>query len=106
MPEPSVSASAAAAESELPPGPNEAHRANAADNPADNPAENRAAEAEQSTPAAEPAAPSRGRDGLARDEREHIRGWALDQGIEVKPRGQLKKDLISSYQAWDKRVNH
>ena len=49
-------------------------------------------------------APSRGRDGLTRAEREHIRRWALDQGIEVKPRGQLKRDLISNYRAWTTRM--
>lgn len=41
----------------------------------------------------------RGRDGLTADERERIRGWAIDEGIEVKARGQLTKDLIANYQA-------
>jgi hypothetical protein len=45
----------------------------------------------------------RGRDGLTGPERETIRGWAADQGIDVKPRGQLKKDLISNYRAWEAR---
>jgi Lsr2 protein len=45
----------------------------------------------------------RGRDGLTGSERETIRGWAAEQGIDVKPRGQLKKDLISNYRAWEAR---
>lgn len=45
----------------------------------------------------------RGRDGLTGSEREMIRGWAAEQGIDVKPRGQLKKDLISNYHAWEAR---
>jgi hypothetical protein len=45
----------------------------------------------------------RGRDGLTGAERETIRGWAAEQGIDVKPRGQLKKDLISNYRAWEAR---
>ena len=45
----------------------------------------------------------RGRDGLTGPERETIRGWATEQGIDVKPRGQLKKDLISNYRAWEAR---
>jgi hypothetical protein len=45
----------------------------------------------------------RGRDGLTGAERETIRSWAAEQGIEVKPRGQLKKDLISNYRAWEAR---
>lgn len=45
----------------------------------------------------------RGRDGLTAAERETIRGWAAEQGIDVKPRGQLKKDLISNYRAWEAR---
>lgn len=51
---------------------------------------------------AEPAAAAeetRGRDGLTGDERERIRAWAIDEGIEVKARGQLKKDLIANYRA-------
>lgn len=62
---------------------------------------------------AEPAAPAvvssaaddspRGRDGLTAAERETIRAWALEQGIQVKTRGQLKKDLISNYRAWESR---
>jgi Lsr2 len=62
-------------------------------------------------PATEPAAAAsssgdgqtRGRDGLTASERETIRGWAVEQGIEVKPRGQLRKDLISNYRAWEAR---
>ncbi|HEY2196074.1 MAG TPA: Lsr2 family protein [Actinomycetospora sp.] len=46
---------------------------------------------------------TRGRDGLTSPERETIRGWAVEQGIEVKPRGQLRKDLISNYRAWEAR---
>lgn len=45
----------------------------------------------------------RGRDGLTGPERETIRSWAAEQGIDVKPRGQLKKDLISNYRAWEAR---
>ncbi len=46
---------------------------------------------------------SRGRDGLTSSERETIRGWAVEQGIEVKPRGMLRKDLVSNYRAWEAR---
>jgi hypothetical protein len=63
--------------------------------------------------AAEPTAPvalssarkdeSRGRDGLMATERETIRAWASEQGIEVKTRGQLKKELVSNYRAWESR---
>ncbi len=74
--------------------------------------------AAEPTPAAEPAPdpspgptpdPSsedgerRGRDGLTGPERETIRAWAAEQGIDVKPRGQLKKDLIGNYRAWEAR---
>jgi Lsr2 protein len=45
----------------------------------------------------------RGRDGLTGPERETIRSWAAEQGIDVKPRGQLKKDLIGNYRAWESR---
>jgi hypothetical protein len=45
----------------------------------------------------------RGRDGLTGSERETIRSWAAEQGIDVKPRGQLKKDLISNFRAWEAR---
>jgi hypothetical protein len=45
----------------------------------------------------------RGRDGLTGSERETIRSWAAEQGIDVKPRGQLKKDLIGNYRAWEAR---
>ncbi|WP_308286318.1 histone-like nucleoid-structuring protein Lsr2 [Actinomycetospora endophytica] len=45
----------------------------------------------------------RGRDGLTGTERETIRAWAVEEGIEVKPRGQLKKDLISNYRALEAR---
>ena len=41
----------------------------------------------------------RSRDGLTATERETIRTWAVEEGIEVKTRGQLKKDLIANYQA-------
>ena len=44
-----------------------------------------------------------GRDGLTAAERETIRAWAVDEGIEVKTRGQLKKDLIANYEAWSAR---
>ncbi len=45
----------------------------------------------------------RGRDGLTATEREAVRAWALEQGIDVKTRGQLKKDLVANYQAWQAR---
>jgi hypothetical protein len=45
----------------------------------------------------------RGRDGLTASEREAVRAWAVDQGIEVKTRGQLKKDLVANYRAWQNR---
>ena len=45
----------------------------------------------------------RGRDGLTPAERETIRAWAVNEGIEVKTRGQLKKDLIANYEAWSAR---
>jgi hypothetical protein len=47
--------------------------------------------------------PTRGRDGLTSEERETIRAWADGEGIEVKPRGQLKKDLIANYRSWAAR---
>lgn len=53
--------------------------------------------------APEPAEETRGRDGLTADERERIRAWAVEEGIEVKPRGQLKKDLIANYRATTSR---
>ena len=56
-------------------------------------------------PAAEAGEAPRGRDGLTATERERIRAWATDEGIEVKPRGQLKKDLIANYRAWEVRQN-
>lgn len=46
----------------------------------------------------------RGSDGLTAPERDTIRAWALEQGIEVKGRGQLKKDLIANHQAWARRA--
>lgn len=52
---------------------------------------------------AAPAGESRGRDGLTATEREKIRAWAVEEGIEVKARGQLKKDLISNYRALEAR---
>ena len=78
------------------------------------PAADEPASPPEPTPAPEPTpdvapAPSsedgerRGRDGLTGPERETIRGWAAEQGIDVKPRGQLKKDLISNYRAWEAR---
>ena len=45
----------------------------------------------------------RGRDGLTAAERESIRAWAVNEGIEVKARGQLKKDLVANYEAWSAR---
>ncbi|WP_433800009.1 histone-like nucleoid-structuring protein Lsr2 [Actinomycetospora sp. CA-084318] len=54
---------------------------------------------ESTLESAEPAEEKRGRDGLTADERERIRAWAIDEGIEVKARGQLTKDLIANYQA-------
>lgn len=45
----------------------------------------------------------RGRDGLTAAERETIRAWAVNEGIEVKTRGQLKKDLIANYETWSAR---
>ncbi len=53
---------------------------------------------------ADTSVPAVGRDGLTKTEREQIRSWAQEQGIEVKPRGQLKQDLVSNYRAWAKRV--
>ncbi|SFO55359.1 Lsr2 protein [Pseudonocardia ammonioxydans] len=53
---------------------------------------------------ADTSVPAVGRDGLTTTERAQIRYWAQEQGIEVKPRGQLKHDLISNYRAWAKRV--
>lgn len=53
---------------------------------------------------ADTSVPTVGRDGLTKTEREQIRSWAQEQGIEVKPRGQLKQDLISNHRAWAKRV--
>jgi hypothetical protein len=58
-------------------------------------------EAEEQTE--EQAEEPRGRDGLTGDERERIRAWAVEEGIEVKPRGQLKKDLIANYRATTSR---
>jgi hypothetical protein len=57
----------------------------------------------ETAPAAGEGEETRGRDGLTVVERERIRAWAIDEGIEVKARGQLKKDLISNYQAWAAR---
>ena len=45
----------------------------------------------------------RGRDGLTAPERETIRAWAVNEGIEVKARGQLKHELIVNYKAWSAR---
>lgn len=41
----------------------------------------------------------RGRDGLTRTEREHYRKIAQDQGMDVKPTGNLKKDVVESIRA-------
>lgn len=85
------------AEDAQPPAPAAAEPALAAEAPAPH-----------ATPVAEDEAPSdgeapRGRDGLTATERETIRAWAVEEGIEVKPRGQLKKDLISNYRALEAR---
>ena len=58
---------------------------------------------EAATPPATSDDQPRGRDGLTGAERETIRAWAVEQGIEVKTRGQLKKDLVANYQAWKER---
>jgi hypothetical protein len=66
-------------------------------------------QSESSVSAADPAqehgdvTPARGRDGLTAQEREKIRAWAANEGIEVKARGILKKDLIGNYEAWSAR---
>lgn len=59
-------------------------------------------EAEQSAPSGSNEE-TRGRDGLTASERETIRQWAVNEGIEVKSRGILKKDLIANYEAWSAR---
>lgn len=85
-----------------------------AGDPARLPASDGATPDTASEPAPEPAPSSsgdgqagdgqtRGRDGLTSSERETIRAWAVEQGIEVKPRGQLRKDLVSNYRAWEAR---
>ena len=64
------------------------------------------AESEPTAPSGTSSAPEgepRGRDGLTAAEREAIRAWAVEQGIDVKTRGQLKKELISNYRAWESR---
>ena len=58
---------------------------------------------ENAQPRSHAATQPRGRDGLTTDDRERVRAWAVEQGIEVKARGQLKKDLIANYQAWSAR---
>ena len=40
-----------------------------------------------------------GPDGLTSEERERIRAWATEEGIEVKARGRLSKDLIGNYRS-------
>lgn len=40
-----------------------------------------------------------GRDGLTGPERETIRAWALEEGIDVKPRGLISRDLIGNYRS-------
>ena len=54
-------------------------------------------------PTAAPDDEPRGRDGLTASEREAVRAWAVEQGIEVKTRGQLKKELVANYRAWQNR---
>lgn len=50
-------------------------------------------------PAGTEVAVKRGPDGLTVEEREQVRAWALEEGIEVKARGRLTKDLIANYKA-------
>ena len=45
-----------------------------------------------------------GLDGLTVEDREAIRGWAQQEGIEVKPRGRLSRDLIANYHATQARL--
>ena len=78
--------------------------------PTDGTAPATASTASAESESAAPAGPSsagedepRGRDGLTATERETIRAWAVEQGIEVKTRGQLRKELISNYRAWESR---
>ncbi|WP_444876337.1 Lsr2 family DNA-binding protein [Actinomycetospora aurantiaca] len=66
------------------------------------PAPSTAPDVEQTT-ASDGAEQSRGRDGLTAAEREAIREWAVNEGIEVKARGILKRDLIANYEAWSAR---
>ncbi|WP_444876332.1 Lsr2 family DNA-binding protein [Actinomycetospora flava] len=40
-----------------------------------------------------------GPDGLTGEERERIRAWAVEEGIEVKTRGRLSKNLIGNYRS-------
>ena len=40
-----------------------------------------------------------GLDGLTVEDRERIRFWAQQEGIQVKPRGRLSRDLIANYRA-------
>lgn len=54
-------------------------------------------------PAPAPTPATVGPDGLTAEERERIRAWALEEGIEVKARGRLTKDLISNYRALQAR---
>lgn len=56
------------------------------------------------TPPAPVPAVKVGRDGLTAEEREHIRTWAQGEGIEVKTRGQLTKDLIANYRVIQART--
>ena len=58
------------------------------DKPADEPAENESV-------GGEPV----GRDGLTGSERERIRSWAREEGIEVKTRGILSRDVIGNYRS-------
>lgn len=44
-----------------------------------------------------------GPDGLTGEERESIRRWAVSEGIEVKARGRLSKDLIANFRSVQRR---
>jgi hypothetical protein len=52
-----------------------------------------------SAPTCESSASRLGPDGLTSEERERIRAWATEEGIEVKARGRLSKDLIGNYRS-------
>lgn len=55
-------------------------------------------------PAGEPVEEKVGPDGLTGTEREEIRAWALAQGMEVRAKGILKKDLITSARQWKEQT--